>query len=160
LRTSLLSNKDTFIADVKADMTRRDPRRRRTWVIVTDGERALQRWVCETFKSVTLVLDLLHVLEKLWKVAHVLYPEGSREAETFVYQRAERILNGQFSQVVKGLRLIATKRKLTATKGKTLQDAAGYYYRNPRTDNGCATAPISKTAGRSPQAPSRERART
>ena len=36
-----------------------------TWVIVTDGERALQRRVISTFTDVTLVLDLLHVIDKL-----------------------------------------------------------------------------------------------
>jgi len=129
---SLISDKDTFIADVKAEMTRRDPHHRRTWVIVTDGERALQRRVCETFDGVTHVLDLLHALEKLWKVAHALHPEGSREAETFVYQRTERLLGGQVDQVVKGLRLIITKRQLTGTKAKTLRDVASYY--QPRPD--------------------------
>ena len=127
---SLLADKDTFIADVKAEMVKRDPRHRRTWVIVTDGERALQRRVCQTFTDVTLVLDLLHVLEKLWKAGHTLHPEGSREAEEFVYERAKRILGGQVSQVVKGLRLIATKRKLTGTKSKTLEEVAGYLYSN------------------------------
>ncbi|MCA1699265.1 MAG: ISKra4 family transposase [Actinobacteria bacterium] len=127
---SLIADKDTFIAEVKAEMSRRDPRRRRSWVIVTDGERALQRRVCQTFEKVTLVLDLLHVLEKLWKAAHALHREGSPEAQTFVYQRAERILTGQVSQVVKGLRQITTKRKLTGTKAKTLRDVAAYYQRN------------------------------
>jgi hypothetical protein len=59
---SLLSRKDAFIADVKTEMVRHDPLHRRTWVMVTDGERALQRRVCTTVKGVTLVLDLLHVL--------------------------------------------------------------------------------------------------
>jgi hypothetical protein len=127
---SLLADKDTFINDVKAEITRRDPRHRRTWVIVTDGERALQRRVCQTFKGVTLVLDLLHVLEKLWKAAYVLYPEGSPEAGAFVYQRAERILRGQVGQVVEGLRQTVTKRRLTGVKAKTLLDVAGYYHRN------------------------------
>jgi hypothetical protein len=127
---SLLAGKDTFIADVRAEMTRRDPRHRRTWVIVTDGERALQRRVAATFRGVTLILDLLHVLEKLWKAAYVLHPEGSPEATAFVYQRAERILNGQVSQVVKGLRQTVTKRRLTGAEAKTLLDVAGYYYAN------------------------------
>lgn len=127
---SLTSDKDTFIADVKAEMIKRDPRHRRTWVIVTDGERALQRRVCQTFTDVTLVLDLLHVLEKLWKAGHALYREGSRDAEQFVYERAERILTGHVSQVIKGLRLIVTKRKLTGTKAKALQEVAGYLYSN------------------------------
>ncbi len=127
---SLLADKDGFIADVQAEMARRDPRRRRTWVLVTDGERALQRRVCERFGGVTLVLDLLHVLEKLWAVAYVFHPEGSPEAEAFVYERARRILTGQVSQVVKGLRQMVTKRRLRGAKAKTLLDVAGYYYRN------------------------------
>jgi hypothetical protein len=57
---SLTAGKDAFIADVKAEMTRRDPDHERTWVILTDGERALQRRVIASFENVTLVLDPLH----------------------------------------------------------------------------------------------------
>ena len=127
---SLIDDKDTFIADVKAEMTRRDPHHRRTWVIVTDGERALQHRVIANFTDVTPVLDLLHVLDKLWACGHALYRESSREAEDFVYQRTERILCGMASQVVKGLRQIVTKRRLTGNKAKTLLNAASYIYRN------------------------------
>lgn len=96
-------------------------------MIVTDGERALQRRVTATFEDVTLVLDLLHVLEKLWDVAHALHPEGSPEAEDFVRQRARRILSGQVSGVVQGLRQMVTKRNLKGPKAKTLLAVAGYY---------------------------------
>jgi hypothetical protein len=127
---SLTADKDTFIAAVKAEMTRRDPYHQRTWVIVTDGERALQHRVADTFKDVTLVLDFLHALEKLWKAAHALYREGSPEAQAFVYERAKRILEGHVDQVVKGLKLIVTKRRLTGNKAKTLLDVAAYFKRN------------------------------
>ena len=127
---SLLSTKDTFIAEVKAEMLRRDPDRSHTWVMVTDGERALQRRVTAAFEGVTLVLDLLHVMEKLWKVGHALYGEGSPEAVAFVRERARRVLDGEVSQVVKGLRLIATKRHLTGEKAKTLRSVADYLYAN------------------------------
>jgi len=127
---SLTSDKDSFIADVRAEVTRRDPRHRHTWVMVTDGERALQRRVTNSFEGVTLVLDLLHVMEKLWKVAYAFHPEGSPEARAFVYQRAERILSGQVSQVVKGLRQMATKRLLRGEKAKIAKDVTGYYYAN------------------------------
>jgi hypothetical protein len=116
---SLLSGKDAFIADVRAEMVRRDPLHRRTWVMVTAGERTLQRRVCTTFKGVTLVLDLLHVLEKLWAVSYVFHPEASAEAEAFVRERALRILHGQVGQVVKGLRQMSTKRRLASIPGST-----------------------------------------
>ncbi|MGH9055954.1 MAG: ISKra4 family transposase [Acidimicrobiales bacterium] len=127
---SLVSTKDDFITDVRAEMDRRDLDRAHTWVIVTDGERALQRRVTTNFDGVTLVLDLLHVMEKCWKAAHALYPEGSPEATAFVRERARRILNGQVSQVVKGLRQIVTKRRLTGTKANTLRSVADYFYAN------------------------------
>lgn len=57
---SSLACKDSFIADVGAEMARRDPSHERTWVIVTDGERALQRRVISSFPTVTLVLDIFH----------------------------------------------------------------------------------------------------
>jgi len=127
---SLLAGKDAVIAEVRAEMTRRDPDRRHTWVIVTDGERALQLRVTRSFTDVTLVLDLLHVMEKLWKVGNALHAEGSPEAVAFVRERADRILHGQVSQVVKGLRLIVTKRGLKGEKAKTLTEVANYLYAN------------------------------
>jgi hypothetical protein len=127
---SLLTGKDRFIVAVRAEMLRRDPGREKEWVIVTDGERGLQRRVCDHFEDVTLVLDLLHVLEKLWKAAHALHPEGSAEAEIFVQQRALRVLKGEVSQVVKGLRQIVTKRKLQGVNAKAVLGAAGYFHRN------------------------------
>ncbi|MFZ0664170.1 MAG: hypothetical protein WAM97_00330 [Acidimicrobiales bacterium] len=99
-------------------------------MIVTDGERALQRRVTATFEDVTLVLDLLHVLEKLWDAAHALHREGSPEAEDFVRQRALRILSGQVSGVVQGLRQMVTKRNLKGPKAKTILGVASYYYNN------------------------------
>lgn len=129
---SLQADKDTFIADVRREMARRDPDHQRDWVIVTDGERALQLRVGRIFKhdDITLVLDLLHALEKLWAAAYVFHPEASPQAETFVRERALRILRGQVSGVVQGLRQMATKHRLQGTRRKTLLDVAGYLYRN------------------------------
>jgi len=127
---SLVSAKDLFIGDVRQEMLRRDPRRRKSWVVVTDGERGLQRRVCEHFQDVPLILDLLHVLEKLWKAAYAVHDEGSVEAQIFVRDRALRILRGQVGQVVKGLRQMVTKRKLQGAKRHAMLSAAAYFHRN------------------------------
>ena len=111
-------------------MERRDPQCSKTWIVVTDGERALQRKVAATLEGIELVLDLLHVLEKLWAVSYVFYPQGSPEAREFVRERILRILQGDVSQVVKGLRQMATKRNLKGKKRATVLGVAAYYYRN------------------------------
>ena len=127
---SLEAGKDSFIHDVNEEMKRRDRSEKKLRVVVTDGERALQRRVLRIMKGDILVLDLLHVLEKLWAAGHALYGEGSHEAEDFVRDRALRILNGKVSQVVKGMRQIVTKRKLKGNKQKKLGGVANYFYRN------------------------------
>jgi len=73
---SLLKSKTAVIEEVAAEMDRRDPARSATRLALTDGERALQIRV-EQKLQVTLILDLMHVLEKLWKAAYVFHAEGS-----------------------------------------------------------------------------------
>ena len=72
----------------------------------------------------------MHVLEKLWKAAHVFHPEGSLQADLWVIDRALRILYGEVGQVVKGIRQSITKRGVSGPKRKTLNDVANYLYRN------------------------------
>ena len=53
--------------------------------------------------KVTLILDLMHALEKLWKAAYVFHAEGSLEADLWVLDRTLQILFGEVGQVVKGI---------------------------------------------------------
>lgn len=129
---SLTKGKTAVIAEVAEEMRRRDPLGRKLHVALTDGERALQILVHQKLQGahVIFILDFVHVLEKLWKAAYVFHAEGSPEAEQWVRLRALRILRGQVSQVVKGLRQSVTKRGLRAGNRKTVLSVAGYLYRN------------------------------
>jgi hypothetical protein len=126
---SLLKGKAAVIDEVVQEVRRRDPDIGKTHVALTDGERALQILVGKKMK-VTLILDLLHVLEKVWKAAYVFHPEGSPEAELYARLMALRILEGNADQVIKGLRQTVTKRKLFGGKRKTLLSVADYFHRN------------------------------
>ena len=61
---SLVKGKSTVIDEVAAEMDRRDPAGLLTRIALTDGERALQIRVKAKLR-VTLILDLMHVMEKL-----------------------------------------------------------------------------------------------
>jgi len=126
---SLLKGKTAVINEVADEMHRRDPQGDKTRVALTDGERALQIRVEGTL-GVTLILDLLHVLEKLWKAAYVFHAEGSIQAELWVMERTLRVLSGEVSQVVKGIRQSVTKRQLSGAPRKTLLGVAAYLHRN------------------------------
>jgi hypothetical protein len=126
---SLLKGKTAVIQEVAEEMDRRDLLRSLTRLALTDGERALQIRV-EQKLNVTLILDLMHALEKLWKAAYVFHAEGSLEADLWVLDRTLQILFGEVGQVVKGIRQSITKRGLSGPKRKTLNAVANYLYRN------------------------------
>jgi len=97
--------------------------------------------------GVTLILDLLHVLEKLWKAAYVFHAEGSLEAELWVLDRTLRILFGEVGQVVKGIRQSVTKRGLFGARRRTLCGVADYY---TAIALACVMTSISPRAGPPP----------
>ena len=79
----MLKGKTAVIQEVAEEMDRRDPLLSMTRLALTDGERALQIRVDQKL-NVTLILDLMHVLEKLWKAAYCFHAEGSLEADLWV----------------------------------------------------------------------------
>lgn len=94
----------------------RDPKHEKQWVALVDGNpcqlKELQKKAQSFNVQLTIVLDIIHVLEYLWKAACGFYGEGSPQSECFVTQRLLRLLRGQSSQVAKGIRKMATERRL------------------------------------------------
>jgi hypothetical protein len=81
-------------------------------------------------RNTTDILDLLHVTPRLWQAAHVFYAEKSDEAEQFVRERVLKVLQGQGEMVIRGLRQMGTKRKLTGSKKATLTKVCAYLENN------------------------------
>ncbi len=120
-----------MIEEIRQEVLRRDPDVRKTLVALIDGERALQKRTLAAMKP-TLILDLIHVLDRVWTAAHVFQPEGSAEAEVYAKLMASRILEGGVCQVVKGLRQTVTKRRLSGLAKKRLLAVANYFHNNTR----------------------------
>jgi hypothetical protein len=100
-------------------------------VFVSDGQESLwaarQDWLPERAVD---ILDVLHVTPRLWKAAHVVHREGSPEAEEFVRERLLRVLHGKAAGVIRGLRAMATKRRLHGGKKKTITSVCAYLEAN------------------------------
>ena len=130
---SLDDGKDEVIRQAGAEAASRNPEGTKTEVALTDGERALQQRVRRHLPNWRLILDLLHVLDKLWKVANVFHGQEKAAApdrEAWVRKQTLRILKGQVSQVVRGIRQSLTKRDLKGKPAQKVRNAATYLYRN------------------------------
>lgn len=62
--------------------------------------------------SITIVVDLIHVLEYLWKAAYAFHADGSKEAEAWVQQRLMWLLQGGQAKVRANIRRYARDRGL------------------------------------------------
>lgn len=101
-------------------------------VYLHDGQEALWE-ACRQHlpqANATQVLDLLHATPRLWQAAHVFHPERSRAAEQFVRARLLRVLRGEVTGVVRGLRRLGSLRGLTGNKKKTLTTVCRYLSQN------------------------------
>jgi len=131
---SLTQGQGEVIASVAQEMKRCDPGGTKRHVALCDGERGPQLKLAKVLPGVVgsalIILDFIHVLEKLWRLAYLFHAEGSEEAKAWVRRQALRILQGKVSQVIKGVRQSATKRGLSRPKRQELEKVLAYFRRN------------------------------
>jgi hypothetical protein len=109
---------------------RRDPKQTKEWIALVDGNETqldfLQLAAKDYGVELVILLDLIHVLEYLWKAAWAFHAPGESAAETWVGERLVEILCGCSSSVAAGMRGSATLRGLLASERAPIDDCADY----------------------------------
>jgi len=87
------------IREAFEEALRRDPDKRQRWIVLVDGEpkqlRAVKAESCRLGVKVTILVDIVHVLEYVWKAARAIFGESSPEAEAWVGDRLLALLTGR-----------------------------------------------------------------
>ncbi len=108
----------------------RDPQHTKQWVALVDGNPTqlglLYTAAAAYGVTLCIVLDLIHVLQYLWKAAWALHPAGAPDAETWVTARLEQRLRGRSQYVAAGMRRSATLRGLTEEQRAPVDQCANY----------------------------------
>jgi hypothetical protein len=133
VRAELLVGKVALFLWLAGEVIRRNPHGSKPVIFLSDGERALHDRQSEYLPESTIcILDLFHVMERLWKVAWCFFEEGTQkhEAHHWVEERLKRLLEGKVDSVIRGIRYQATQRGLKGQKKKTVQEATEYFERN------------------------------
>lgn len=127
---SVVDDAAEVVHDVFDEAERRDPAHARTWVALVDGNNhqidRIEAEASDRAISVTVVVDLVHVLEYLWGAAWCFFSEGDPAAESWVRDRALAVLDGQARQVAAGIRRRATAMRLPRTKRAKADTCARY----------------------------------
>lgn len=96
------SGRVTLFDHLAEEWDRREPLRAKTAICLLDGEPALWDARDQFFADTVGILDLFHVINRLWIAAHCFHPEKSDAAERFVDERLRMILEGKVGYVIGG----------------------------------------------------------
>jgi hypothetical protein len=132
LTASVLEDAKAVVADVFDEAERRDPTHQRTWVALVDGNNHQIDQIKKEAKArnakVTILVDLVHVLEYLWGAAWCFFNEGDPDAEAWVHEKALAVLQGKAGIVAAAIRRKATRLGLDAEKRGKADRAADYLH--------------------------------
>ena len=91
------------VAEATLEAEHQDPEHVKRWVVLVDGAETqldlVEASAAAYGVDVTVILDIIHVVEYVWKAAHVFHREGSPELECWVWTRVRSILEGKSSKV-------------------------------------------------------------
>ena len=130
LWASLIQDPREVLEEAFKDALDRDPHGKKRWASVVDGNEKqlaiLEELAAHHGRELTLILDIYHVSEYLWKAGHVFHAKGTPELEVWVLERMGRLLRGEVSQVAAGMTRSATKRGLSNKKKRPVIKCAKY----------------------------------
>jgi len=109
---------------------RRDGPHIRDRVALTDGAEPLQKQVLAKLSGFTLVLDLIHVDEYLWKAGTAIYGETDPQRAEWVEAQVLDILSSRAERVIQRLEDKARAVRTGAPAGKVFRQVAQYLRRN------------------------------
>jgi hypothetical protein len=112
LTASVTGDIPAVIAVAFGEAERRDPRHRRPWIALVDGNNAqIEAITAEAARrdiTIAVVCDFVHVLEYCWKAAWSFFDKGDPDAEAWVAGQAIKILRGKAAAAAAGIRRRAT----------------------------------------------------
>lgn len=127
---SLEKSPEDVFEEAMHEALNRDPLLVKTWVALVDGNETQLRILGELSRKhgieLCVVVDLIHVIEYLWKASHAFNAEGTAAAQDWVTERFLQLLRGKCSNVAAGIRRSATLRNLTGAKREAADDCADY----------------------------------
>jgi hypothetical protein len=128
----------SVIREAFEEALRRDPEKARRWVVLVDGEpkqlRAVKAEARRIGVHVTVLADIVHVIEYLWSAAHALFGKDLAKADKWVGDRLLSLLTGRSGgEVAKTIRWWEQRAKLDDAAHAAIDKTCDYIADRTRT---------------------------
>lgn len=126
---SLERTKKEVAEEIIDDAGRRNQDNTKPLVVVMDGALSLWKLVAAIMPETDYIgiLDIIHVVEYLWKAGNVLHGENTSKTEKWVFSQLLSILRGNVGRVIGGLKQTLEKRKLNKSRQKAVREVIRYF---------------------------------
>lgn len=135
---AFLSDKPRAIDYGLDQVLRRDPEGKKPIIFLMDGAPSLENAVKAALAKRQVknrvdayILDFIHLLEYVWKVANAHMGENDSGREAWVKEQARKLLNSQHEQVLKQWKNILATQKLSDYKKTLLERSIKYLTNRP-----------------------------
>ena len=136
---SLEKTPEEIIKEAFREARMRDPEGDKRWVALVDGNETQLEILRKRFHKEGyypwIILDFIHVAERVWKAGLDFHKEGTAELEAWVSKRLLAILKGRAAHVAAGIRRSATRHgfdEQARQRAQTWQEESEVYVRqNP-----------------------------
>lgn len=130
---AFLSDKEKAVAYGIQNLLERDKTNSKPIIVLIDGDRALEKAVDKSVKQYGLqqrvdayVLDLIHVLEYVWRVANARWGENSPKRQEWVKQQLRLLLHSKTKQVLEQWQAIKKEQSLSKNQQYNLERGITY----------------------------------
>jgi hypothetical protein len=127
---SIEKTPEQVIEELLIEARYRDPTDDKTWVVLVDGNRSqiriLRRLAKKNGLDLTIIVDVIHVIEYLWDAGRTFHPASGPELESWVEHRLLEILRGKAGFVAGGMRRSATLRLFSSKQREPIDTCARY----------------------------------
>jgi hypothetical protein len=124
-----LEGKAKAFERIVEEVESRDPEDKCERIILMDGERALEKKVNEYLLPLgfIIILDLFHVMERLWKLCYFFCKEASIASVQWVRKYLTMILTGKTGYFIGAIRQKIKKGKYTKSKKTKIEKILRYF---------------------------------
>ena len=122
-----LEGKDRAFQNMAEEVTLRDPEGKKDHIALMDGEKALANKTEEYLPGFTIILDLFHVMERLWSLSYFFHKEGSDEALRWVRKYLKMFLTGKVGYAIGGILQSAKKKGIKPDRIEAMKKHLRYF---------------------------------
>jgi len=127
---SLEKTPKEVMEDAFQEASRRDPDREKIWVAQVDGNptqiEILEELARRHGMELTIVLDVIHVAEYLWKAGRAFCEEGTEDLESWVRERFLKVLQGKCCEVASEIVSRAIQSEFDSKQSEPVECCANY----------------------------------